>query len=179
MFNTISERGAAARQSPGKRRQVVAEMVAGQLDTVPSAKFNTINLSQQSTLPRRARKALPKKSVIFQKRRYDNRMMACACTKAGQGLSFTQMPIEKTAQTVFTPLADGTGVLLNLDTLVYYRLNRTAAVLWQEIESGTGHTLEDLAQHASEKYEVDDLRAHQSVREFVARLAEFKMIRVV
>ena len=75
------------------------------------------------------------------------------------------MRIEKSSQTVFTPLADGTGVLLNLETLLYYRLNRTAALLWQEVESGTCRTL-------------DDLRAHQSLREFVARLAEFKMIRI-
>jgi hypothetical protein len=88
------------------------------------------------------------------------------------------MRIEKTAQTVFTPLADGTGVLLNLDTLVYYRLNRTATVLWQEIESSAAYTLDDLVHHTCEKYEVDDLRAHQSLREFVDRLAEFKMIRI-
>jgi hypothetical protein len=88
------------------------------------------------------------------------------------------MRIEKTAQTVFTPLADGTGVLLNLDTLVYYRLNRTAAALWQEIESSAVYTLDDLVHHACEKYEVDDLRAHQFLREFVARLADLKMIRV-
>jgi hypothetical protein len=88
------------------------------------------------------------------------------------------MRIEKNAQTVFTPLADGTGVLLNLDTLVYYRLNPTAAALWQEIDSGGAHTLDDLVHHTCEKYDVDDLRAHQSLREFVARLAELKMIRV-
>jgi hypothetical protein len=98
--------------------------------------------------------------------------------KPGRAYVFTRMRIEKTAQTVFTPLADGTGVLLNLDTLVYYRLNRTAAALWQEIESRAAYTLDDLVHHACEKYEVDDLPAHQSLREFVARLAEFKMIRI-
>ena len=92
---------------------------------------------------------------------------------------FTQMRIEKTAQTVFTPLADGTGVLLNLDTLVYYRLNRTAAVLWQEIDSGAAYTLDDLVHYTCEKYEVDGLGANRSLREFVTRLAELKVIRVV
>jgi hypothetical protein len=77
------------------------------------------------------------------------------------------MRIEKIAQTVFTPLADGTGVLLNLDTLVYCKLNRTAAALWQEIDSSAAYTLDDLVHYA-----------HQFLREFVARLAEFKMIRI-
>ena len=89
------------------------------------------------------------------------------------------MRIEKTAQTVFTPLADGTGVLLNLDTLGYYRLNATACALWQEIDSGAASTLDELIFHACEVYEVDLERADASLREFVARLAEFKMIRVV
>jgi hypothetical protein len=88
------------------------------------------------------------------------------------------MRIEKTAQTVFTPLADGTGVLLNLETLVYYRLNGTACALWQEIDSGAASTFDDLLFHTCEVYEVDLERADASLREFVTRLAEFKMIRV-
>jgi len=86
------------------------------------------------------------------------------------------MRIEKNAQTVFTPLADGSGVLLNLDTLVYYRLNRTAAALWQAIDSAAACTFDDLVRHACEKYDVDELHAYPLLREFVARLAEFKMI---
>ena len=89
------------------------------------------------------------------------------------------MRIEKTAQTVFTPLADGTGVLLNLDTLAYYRLNATACALWQEIDGGAASTLDDLVFHTCEVYEVDLERADAALREYVSRLAEFKMIRLV
>lgn len=88
------------------------------------------------------------------------------------------MRIEKIAKTVFTPLADGTGVLLNLDTLAYYSLNGSAATLWQAIDSGNAQTLADLVNQACQTYEVDDLRAHQTLREFVAQLVEFKIIRV-
>jgi hypothetical protein len=88
------------------------------------------------------------------------------------------MRIEKTAQTVFTPLADGTGVLLNLDTLIYYRLNATASALWQQIDSGAASTLDDLVFHTCEMYEINLERADAALREFVTRLAEFKMIRV-
>jgi Coenzyme PQQ synthesis protein D (PqqD) len=86
------------------------------------------------------------------------------------------MRIEKSSQTVFTPLADGTGVLLNLDTLAYYKLNRTAAALWQEIDSGSARSLDDLVQHTCEKYDVDDQHAHTALGEFLTHLAEFKMI---
>jgi Coenzyme PQQ synthesis protein D (PqqD) len=88
------------------------------------------------------------------------------------------MRIEKSSQTVFTPLADGTGVLLNLDTLVYYKLNRTAVALWQLIDNSAAPTLDDLVRHACETYEVNDQEAHQSLGEFINRLAEFKMIRL-
>ena len=88
------------------------------------------------------------------------------------------MRIERNSQTVFTPLADGTAVLLNLDTLNYYKLNATAATLWQEIDSGAALTLDDLVRHACEKYDVDDQRAHESLGEFLTRLADLKMVRV-
>ena len=98
--------------------------------------------------------------------------------KTVEAYVLTRMRIEKTAQTVFTPLADGTGVLLNLDTLIYYRLNATACALWQELDSGAASTFDDLLFHTCEVYEVDLERADASLREFVTRLAEFKMIRV-
>jgi hypothetical protein len=88
------------------------------------------------------------------------------------------MQIEKIAKTVFTPLADGTAVLLNLDTLAYYSLNSSAAAFWQAIDNGNAQTLADLVNHACQTYEVDDLRAHQTLREFINRLVEYKIIRV-
>jgi hypothetical protein len=42
------------------------------------------------------------------------------------------MVIEKASQTVFTPLADSTAVLLNLNTLLYFKLNRTGAAVWKQ-----------------------------------------------
>lgn len=88
------------------------------------------------------------------------------------------MRLAKAAQTVFTPLADSTGVLLNVDTLVYYSLNRTAVALWQQIDSGASRSLEDLVQHTCSNFEVDEVRARHLLSEFVGRLAEYGMIRV-
>jgi hypothetical protein len=45
-----------------------------------------------------------------------------ACASARRRLIFILMYIEKLQPTVFTPLDDGTGVLLNLQTLLYYSL---------------------------------------------------------
>jgi hypothetical protein len=57
-----------------------------------------------------------------------------ARASALRGLIFILMHIEKLQPTVFTPLDDGTGVLLNLQTLLYYSLNKTGAAVWQQIE---------------------------------------------
>ena len=88
------------------------------------------------------------------------------------------MHIEKSLQTVFTPLADGTGVLLNLETLFYYNLNRTGSVLWQQIEAGNHLTLDDLLRSTCEQFDVDEASARQFISAFVKQLEQLKMIRV-
>ncbi|HEX5731845.1 MAG TPA: PqqD family protein [Blastocatellia bacterium] len=88
------------------------------------------------------------------------------------------MRIEKTSSTVFTPLDDGRAVLLNLDTLFYYRLNRTGAALWQQIEESKTIMLEDLVRGACERYDVDEEGARQSVSSFIERLEEYRMVHI-
>lgn len=88
------------------------------------------------------------------------------------------MHIEKSSQTVFTPLADGTGVLLNLETLFYYNLNRTGSVLWQQIEAGKVLTLDDLLCSAHEQFDVDEASARELISGFVKQLEQFKMITI-
>ena len=88
------------------------------------------------------------------------------------------MHIEKSSQTVFTPLADGTGVLLNLETLFYYNLNRTGSALWRQIEAGSDLTLDDLLRSTCEQFDVDEASASQFISAFVKQLEQLKMIRV-
>lgn len=88
------------------------------------------------------------------------------------------MRLEKNTRTIFTPLDNGTGVLLNLESLFYYSLNKTAAALWQEIEQST-QTIESLTTTMCKRFEVDEEGARQGINAFVSRLAELKMIRVV
>jgi len=86
------------------------------------------------------------------------------------------MRVEKLAQTVFTALEDGTGVLLNLETLCYYKLNKTGAAAWRQIE--TGSSLDEIAAGLSERFQVERDAAQIDARAFVEHLARFKMVRI-
>jgi len=92
---------------------------------------------------------------------------------------FSLMRIEKSSRTVFTPLADGTGVLLNLDTLLYFSLNRTGTQLWQQIDSNPLITMDDLLRETCKQFEVTEVAAHQSISAFIRQLEQLKMIRLV
>ena len=89
------------------------------------------------------------------------------------------MIVEKSPLTVFTPLDDGTGVLLNLETLFYYNLNRTGVALWQEIDRSNSATLKALIESTCRRFDVPEDGARRDIVEFIERLKEFKMVRVV
>jgi hypothetical protein len=87
------------------------------------------------------------------------------------------MLVEKSARTVFTPLDDGTGVLLNVDTLYYYSINRTGVVLWKEIDAHSPSTLENLIQVVFERFEIDRDVARQETTSFVEKLKALNLLR--
>ena len=89
------------------------------------------------------------------------------------------MLVEKTTPTVFTLLDDGTGVLLNLETLFYYTLNKTGVELWQEIERTGIPNADLLVKKICSRFDVDEEAARQGVVAFLMRLAEFRMVRAV
>ena len=89
------------------------------------------------------------------------------------------MRVEKSARTVFTPLDDGTGVLLNVDTLYYYSINRTGVALWREIDAHGPSTLDNLIQVVCERFEIDRDVARQETTSFVEKLKELKLLRSV
>jgi hypothetical protein len=43
----------------------------------------------------------------------------------------------RSPRAVFRELADGTGVLLHLDTTAYYSVNRIGAMIWELLEVGS------------------------------------------
>jgi hypothetical protein len=89
------------------------------------------------------------------------------------------MRVEKLSQTVFTSLEDGAGVLLNLETLCYYNLNRSGAAVWREIDAKPGLSLDDIASSISERFDVTPDAARIDARAFVEHLARFKVVRIV
>lgn len=88
------------------------------------------------------------------------------------------MRIEKGSKTVFTPLEDGTAVLLNLDTRAYYNLNRTGAAVWKQIEDAGAVTLDDLLQSTCDRFEVDEESARETLGRFIEVLERYRMVRV-
>ena len=89
------------------------------------------------------------------------------------------MRVEKLSRTIFTALDDGTGVLLNVDTLFYYSLNRTAVTLWKEIEARNSFTLDELIPTLCERFEVDQEAARREIANFVEKLEELKILRAI
>lgn len=88
------------------------------------------------------------------------------------------MRIHKLPSTVFTPLEDGTAVLLNLQTLAYYSLNKTAASIWRLIEEKNGLTLDDVVSSICARFEVAEDAARIDLRAFVEHLARFQMVKI-
>ena len=86
------------------------------------------------------------------------------------------MRIEKSSPTVFTPLDDGTGVLLNLETLLYYSLNRTGVALWKHIEAEKSFTIDDLVRKTCERFDVSPETAHPEINTFIQHLLQFKIV---
>lgn len=49
----------------------------------------------------------------------------------------SDVKIRRSDRAVFRELADGTGVLLDLDTTAYHGINRIGVLIWSLIEDGT------------------------------------------
>jgi len=86
------------------------------------------------------------------------------------------MNIRKAAPTVFTPLEDGTAVLLNLKTLFYFNLNRTGAALWKQIQDQDLVDDAELVRGACQRFEVGEEQAYSDVQQFIQKLREYQII---
>ena len=88
------------------------------------------------------------------------------------------MQVRKVSAPVFTALSDGTGVLLNLETLLYFGLNRTGAVLWLEIDRAGTASLEGMVQRTCEGFDVDANTAQVEIGRFVEHLARLGLVQL-
>ncbi|HWO00624.1 MAG TPA: PqqD family protein [Blastocatellia bacterium] len=89
------------------------------------------------------------------------------------------MQVKKLAGSVFTALPDGTGVLLNLATLIYFGLNSTGASVWQEIDQVEAADLDQLVQCVCARFEVDRAFARKEIAIFIERLASLGLIQII
>jgi coenzyme PQQ synthesis protein D (PqqD) len=89
------------------------------------------------------------------------------------------MVVEKLSSAVYTPLDDGTGVLLNVETLVYFSLNRTAATVWQKIEAQKSPSFDDLTATLCQKFDVSANTARQEIDSFVRRLEQLGVVHLL
>jgi hypothetical protein len=89
------------------------------------------------------------------------------------------MELRKSSASVFTALPDGTGVLLNLETLLYFSLNRTGAMVWRDIDQGETSELKQLVRSTCERFDVDQDSANEGIQGFINELARFGLVQVV
>lgn len=76
---------------------------------------------------------------------------------------------------LLTRLADGTGVLLHLDTKLYFTLNETGVFVWDQLEGGAAD-VDALVAALLEEFDVDEATARADVDVLVQQLQAEKLV---
>ena len=77
---------------------------------------------------------------------------------------------------LFTQLDDGSGVLLNLGSGLYYTLNRAGVVIWKALADAEGPA--ELAQRVCAAFEVEAAEAEREVQRLLIELRRDGLVRV-
>ena len=86
--------------------------------------------------------------------------------------SSTPVPLE---DVVFTDFEGGDGILVDLNTKQYYRLNETGALIWRGLEKGS--TVEDIVSEMQKLYEVTREHALTSVDRLLSTLESNRLVK--
>jgi hypothetical protein len=78
---------------------------------------------------------------------------------------------------VFTDFDDGEGILVDLNTKRYFRLNETAALIWRGLEQKKSQ--EEIAGAMEGAYEVTREHACLSIGKLLQRLEASRLVRTV
>jgi hypothetical protein len=70
---------------------------------------------------------------------------------------------------------EGEAVLLHIGTKQYFRLNRTGAHIWKELEAGA--TAERITQSLVDTFDVPRAEAEEAVNALLSELVEHKLVR--
>ncbi len=76
------------------------------------------------------------------------------------------------AKVLYTPLRDGTAVLLHLETKFYFTLNQAGVFVWHAIERGPDSTLASLTEQLCAEFEVDAATAERDLRTLLGELED-------
>ena len=74
---------------------------------------------------------------------------------------------------VFTDF-DGEGMIVDLNTKQYFKLNETAALIWRNLESAK--PIEEIAAELQSRYEVTREHATSSIERLLEKLAANKLV---
>lgn len=74
---------------------------------------------------------------------------------------------------VFTDF-DGEGMIVDLNTKQYFRLNETAALIWRNLESAK--PIDDIVAELQSRYEVTREQATSSIKKLLGKLAANNLI---
>jgi Coenzyme PQQ synthesis protein D (PqqD) len=88
--------------------------------------------------------------------------------------SSTLVPVK---DIVFTDFEGGEGILVDLNTKQYYRLNETGALIWRGLEKG--NTIGDIVSEMQARYDVSGEHALASVEKLLASLESNKLVQRV
>ena len=78
---------------------------------------------------------------------------------------------------IFTDFNGEEGILVDLNTKQYYRLNETGSLIWRGLEKG--NTLEEIVSEIQNSYEVSSEHARASVEKLLRNLESNRLVRRV
>ena len=76
---------------------------------------------------------------------------------------------------IFTDFDGQEGILVDLNTKQYYRLNETGAVVWRGLEKG--NAVEEIVSELKSTYEVSDEHARASIEKLLSNLETNKLVK--
>jgi len=86
-------------------------------------------------------------------------------------------PVKITTQqdVIFTDFDSHEGILVDLNTKQYYRLNETGSVVWRGLENG--RTVDEIVSEIQLTYDVSNEHAHASVEKLVSTLEKNNLVK--
>lgn len=82
--------------------------------------------------------------------------------------------LSRAPEVLFSPLADGEGVLLSMEAGLYFSLNKTATAIWNTLDAEC--TLEQLARCLSRDFKVTPEQASEDLKVLLAEMIGKKLV---